>query len=72
MLGTSHCKHSISGQSTQMVKGCMEISLLYAFTIVKGTDRLFLQESSKVKESSLYVIRNVDTVFLLCTVELPS
>ena len=62
-------KRPISGQSTLMVKGCTDIrfdvldtifSYWRAFVICK-----FLQESSNVKEGSLYVIWNAHTVVLL-------
>ncbi len=59
-------KRTISGQSTHMVKGCIDIM----FDMVANAFRYlrvvivcwFLQESSKVKESSLHEIWNADTV----------
>ena len=67
MIHTS-VKLSISGKSTQMVKGCMDTFwyVRYCLQLLKSIDRLlFLQEFSKVKESSLHVIWNVHTSFLL-------
>ncbi len=65
----------ISGQSIP-VKGCMDIMADMVDTVFSYWRALiicqFLQESSKVEESSLHVIRNAHTTFLLCGTDISS
>ncbi len=74
---SANIKHSIdtpstrqiSGQSTTVVKGCMHIMFDIVDTAFSFGRALiiceFIQESFKVKESSLHEIWNADTAFLL-------
>ncbi len=75
ILDTS-IKHTISYQSTSMAKGCINIMYGMVDTTFSYWGALiicqFFQESSKVKESSLYVIWNAHALFLLCRAELES
>ena len=70
-----HIKHPISGKSTPMVKGCLDIMFDVVVTTFSYWRALivcqFVWESSKVKESSLYVIPiNILHYFSLCEAEL--
>ncbi len=61
-------------QSTSVLKGCMYIMFDIIDTHLRHGRGLIvcssLQEFSKTKESTLYVIWNVDTAFLLCGAEI--
>ncbi len=67
-------KRPISGQSTPMVKDCMDIMYDMTDTDFSYWRALivcsFLHESSKVTESNLYVIWNTHTAFLLCRAQM--
>ena len=62
--------HTISGQSTPMVKSCMDVHLIWLIlplVIEKHLSSVkVLHKSSNAKESSSHVTWNAHTVFLLC------
>ena len=66
----------ISGQSTAMVKGCMAICLIWLILLLVIVEHwlsaYLLRNLPLKKESSLYVIWNAHTMFLLCGADLSS